>query len=208
MRHRLLAMRELSFASPAWRLPLPARGERVGVRGRRRRRCREDCVPYAFDISEHFVIPETQDTVAAFDEPLITGRVTLVICVLAAVDFDDEPLLSTGKIDDIRTNRLLTHKFETAERPGAKISPELSFGTCRISSQLPSQTRLRYVCATHASRPPHPNPLPARGERELRAARLSASTPKRSDVNLGTADDALDHLTAQHRDRMSIAIIF
>jgi hypothetical protein len=67
---------------------------------------------------------------AMFDEPLITGRITLVIRVLAAVDFDDEPLLSTDKIHDIRPDRLLTHEFETAERPGAKISPELSFGTC------------------------------------------------------------------------------
>ncbi len=100
------------------------------MRGLHRRRCREDYVPHAFDISEHFVIPETQDTVAAFDEPLTTGSVTLAIRVLATVDFDDEPLLSTDKIYDIRPDRLLTHEFETAERPGAKISPKLSFSAC------------------------------------------------------------------------------
>ncbi len=48
-----------SFGGPAWRLPLLACGERVGVRGRRRRRCCEDGVPNAFDIFQHFVIPET-----------------------------------------------------------------------------------------------------------------------------------------------------
>jgi hypothetical protein len=108
------------------------------VRGRRRRRCREDYVPNAFDISQHFVIPETQDAVTMRDQPLFANGVAFVIGVLAAIDFDDEPLLSTDKIHDIRPDRLLTHEFEPGERSAAKVSPKLSFGACRIVPQLPS----------------------------------------------------------------------
>ena len=102
-----------------------------------------------------------------FDEPLIADGVASVLSVLAAIDLDDEPLLSTNKIDDIWPDRLLTHEFESAERPRTKVSPKFSFGGRRIFPQLSRQTCLRYVCATHASKPPHPNPLPARGEREV-----------------------------------------
>jgi hypothetical protein len=152
-----------------------ARGE-GGVRGRRRRRCCEDCVPNAFDISQHFVIPETQDAVAMRDEPLIAHGVASALRVLATVDLDDEPLLSTDKIHDIRTDRLLTHEFESVERPGAKVSPKLSFGAGRIFPQLTGQTRLRYVCTTHAARPPHPSlsPRAGRGSREPRIRALAS----------------------------------
>jgi hypothetical protein len=102
------------------------------------------------------------------DKPLITVSVALVIRVLATVDFDHKPLLSTDKIYDIRADRLLTNEFETAERPGAKIFPKLSFSAGRVFPQLARQTRLRYVCTTHASRPPHPalSPRAGRGSRE------------------------------------------
>jgi hypothetical protein len=77
------------------------------VRGRRGKRCCEDCVLNAFDISQHFDIPETQDAVAMFDEPVVADGVASVIGVLATIDLDDEPLLSTDKIRDIRPDRLL-----------------------------------------------------------------------------------------------------
>ena len=51
------------------------------------------------------------------DEPLFADGAAAVIGVLAAVDLDDEPLLSTDKIYDIRPDRFLTHEFESGERP-------------------------------------------------------------------------------------------
>jgi hypothetical protein len=104
--------------------PSPRSREKGRVRGRRGRRCCEDCVPNAFDISQHFVIPETQDAVAMFDEPVIADGVASVIGVLATIDPDDEPLLSTDKIRDIRPDRLLPREFESGERPGTKVSPK------------------------------------------------------------------------------------
>lgn len=49
------------------------------------------------------------------EEPSFANRVVSVIGVLATVDLDDEPLLSTEKIYDIRPDRLLTHEFESGE---------------------------------------------------------------------------------------------
>lgn len=52
-----------------------------------------------------------------FDKPSIADGVAFALGVLAAIDFDDKPLLSTDKIDEIRPDWLLTHEFESAERP-------------------------------------------------------------------------------------------
>src|SRR5208282_931649 len=125
----------------------------VGVRGRRRRHCREDCLPNAFDVSQHVVIPETEHAIAMFDQPLITARVASALCVLAAVHLDDEPLLPTNEIDDVRTDRLLTHELESAKRTRTKITPELAFCGRRILPLSSSRPRLRYVRAPHCRGP-------------------------------------------------------
>ena len=97
------------------------------MRGRCRRRSCKDCVPNAFDIAQHLV-PETQNAITMVGEPSITHDVASAIGVLAGIDLDDEPFLSTNKIDDITPNWLLTHKFESAERPRTEVSPKLLFG--------------------------------------------------------------------------------
>jgi hypothetical protein len=85
------------------------------VRGRRRRRCGEDHIPNAFDISKYFIIPETQHTIAMIGEPSIADDVAFVGRVLAAIDFDDKPLFATHKVNDIGADGLLPHEFEVAE---------------------------------------------------------------------------------------------
>jgi hypothetical protein len=52
-----------------------------------------------------------------FDEPLIADGVASALGVLAAIDLDDKSFLSTDKIGHIRPDRLLTHEFESAQRP-------------------------------------------------------------------------------------------
>ena len=102
------------------------------MRGQRRCRCREDCVPNTFDIFHHLVIPETQDAVTMCDEPSFAHDITSVIRVLTAVDLDNKPPLPAYKIDNIRPDRLLAHEFVSGKRPGAKVSPQLAFGACGI----------------------------------------------------------------------------
>ena len=83
------------------------------------------------------------------NKPTIADGVAFVVRVLTTIDLDNEPFLPTREIDDIRSDRLLTHEFEPAERPGAKVAPELSFSGRRLFPQLPSQSRLRYVGTAH-----------------------------------------------------------
>jgi hypothetical protein len=134
---------------------------------------RENYIPNAFDISQHLVIPETQHAIMMLGEPSIPHGVASAPGMLAAIDLDDEPLLAADKIDDVPADRLLTDEFVPAQRSRTKVSPKLSLGGRRVFPQSPGDTCLRYVRATHAARPPHPNLLPARGEKEERAARRS-----------------------------------
>jgi hypothetical protein len=102
------------------------------VRGRCRRRCREDCIPNAFDISEYFVVPEAQDPVAMLNQPSVAHRVALAFCMLAAVDLDYKTFLPTNKIGNVRPDRLLAHKLESGERSGANVLPKLLLSACRV----------------------------------------------------------------------------
>jgi hypothetical protein len=163
----MASSREVLLGWSPLRLPLPACGERVGVRGRCRGRCGKDCVPHPFDILQDFIVPETKDAVAVLYEPSIAQGVAVAFSVLAAIDLDHESFLSTNKIDNIWPDRFLPHEFESSQRSGTKVSPKLLFGWRRVFPQAPRQCGLLFVCAAHALRPPHPNPLPACGEREL-----------------------------------------
>ena len=85
------------------------------MRGRCSGRSGKDCIPNPFDILQDFIIPETQDTVAVLCEPSIARSVAAILGMLAAVDLDHEPLLSTNKIDDIRPDGFLAHEFESSQ---------------------------------------------------------------------------------------------
>ena len=51
-----------------------------------------------------------------FGQPPFAVGIAFADAVSATIDFDDEPFLPTTEIDDVGPDRLLTHKFESAER--------------------------------------------------------------------------------------------
>jgi hypothetical protein len=81
------------------------------VRGLCRTYCRDDYFPNAFDISKHLVVPETKDAVTMPQQPSITLGVAAVLGMLAAIDLDHEAFRPTGKINDVRADRLLAYKL-------------------------------------------------------------------------------------------------
>jgi len=95
-------------------------------------RCREDRFPNAFDISQHVIIPKTHNAITMVDEPSIARDVAPAIGMLAAIELDDEPFLSTNKIYHVRADRLLTHKFKPGERTRPEMTPQLTFGERRF----------------------------------------------------------------------------
>jgi len=157
-------------------LPLPACGERGCCPGR----CREDRIPNSLDIFQHFVVPETKNAVAMLRQPPVARGVLFVSGMLSAINFDHELFFSTDKIGDKRPDRLLAHKLQSCQRAGTQAAPKLLFSTSRMFAQSPRQPRLRYVSATHASKPPHPSPLPASGEREYHPVLTHGLTSPRS----------------------------
>jgi hypothetical protein len=84
------------------------------VRGRWRRRCGKDYVPNAFDISEHFIVPESQYAIAMTREPSIADGVAWIGLVLPAVHFD-ETLFAADEVNDVGADWFLSHELETAE---------------------------------------------------------------------------------------------
>ena len=81
------------------------------MRGRLRRRGCENRVPNAFDISQHVVIPESQNAITVIRKPLIADGITRVSGMLAAIDFNDDAVLSAYEVDDIGADWLLTDEL-------------------------------------------------------------------------------------------------
>ena len=67
-------------------------------------------------IADHVVVPKPKDTIVVVFKPSIAHTILLTVCVLPAIDFDDQPTFATDKVDDIRTDRLLAYKLAAIDR--------------------------------------------------------------------------------------------
>ena len=82
-------------------------------------RCCENCLPDTLDISEYLVIPKAKNPVPMINEPTVANSVATPYCVLAAIDLNDESPLTTNKIHNVWSNRLLPNKLEAIKRSRA-----------------------------------------------------------------------------------------
>jgi hypothetical protein len=80
-----------------------------------RRKLSQNFLENAVRIREHVIVPESEKAIAGAFEPVITLRVSRVLSVLPAVDFDDQPMIVTDEIDDVVPDRHLSSKFEPVE---------------------------------------------------------------------------------------------
>ena len=88
---------------------------------------------------EHLIIPKPQHPESAFFDLLVsTIIVRCVFQMLTAIQFDHQPCLNTGKIDDIAAYRDLATETEAGDLPVAEKAPEVAFGIgCLISQGAP-----------------------------------------------------------------------
>ncbi|MDI3469307.1 MAG: hypothetical protein OJF62_001370 [Pseudolabrys sp.] len=49
------------------------------------------------------------------DQPLVPQSISLIVRMLSAVKLNGQSSLSANKVDRVRPDRLLTHKFESGE---------------------------------------------------------------------------------------------
>jgi hypothetical protein len=89
--------------------------------------------------------------------------------MLTSVNLNYQPSLPINEIYNVWSNRLLPYEFQPKERSRVEVLPQQFFGRGRIPTKTSCYAPFRYVCATHPTKPPYPDPLPAqRGEGELR----------------------------------------
>lgn len=56
-----------------------------------------DGFQHAIEVTQDVVIPKPQDAIVVIGKPLVAYGISLIGCVVAAVDLDDKPSLATTK---------------------------------------------------------------------------------------------------------------
>jgi len=110
-------------------LPSPLRGGDGGGGIYRKRGL--NFASHTFDIADHVVIPESQNSktlltqvsVARGSHPLTGSRI-----MLTAIDLNNKSRKITGEVDNEMINRYLPTEMETLRFQRTKESPKLSFG--------------------------------------------------------------------------------
>jgi hypothetical protein len=88
---------------------------------------RENCLKHALAILRHLVVPEPKDFPAVALKIGVTNIVARPFSVLRAVGFDDQLSANAEKVDNVRTDRNLPAKLESAEAAITKKAPEAQF---------------------------------------------------------------------------------
>jgi hypothetical protein len=79
----------------------------------------------------YIVIPEAQYRETLRCEPCTTlAIIGDLIAMLAAIDFNDEPMLHANEINNAWAQRFLALELQTEEAMGAKVIPEVLLGRC------------------------------------------------------------------------------
>jgi hypothetical protein len=104
------------------------------------------------------------------DEKFGSPRVvTLLLGVLTAIEFNDQSALDAGEVGDVEADRVLASEFVPSELAIAQEVPKLALGVGLTSTQFASLVS-----------PPHPNPLPLRGQRSSLARNVAPPSPQPS----------------------------
>ena len=82
----------------------------------------ENCLDYTLGVREDVVIPKAEHAPAFGAEPGGSPSVVTILCVLAAVGFDDQAMLGAGEIGDERADWVL---------PAEAVSDEAAIPQCR-----------------------------------------------------------------------------
>jgi len=114
--------------------PPPSRGRGWGRGGGRRHRL-GDLRQHTLDISQDFVIPETQHCETLRCEPGIADGIMPGFIVLPAVRLNDQACLEIHEVDDVHPERLLAFEFCTIEAMSAEVPPKQDFGVRHLLAE-------------------------------------------------------------------------
>lgn len=88
------------------------------------------------DIHVDLLVPEAKDAIPERGQIAVAMFVAAVLGMLKAVQFDDQFLIRTDKIDDIGTDRNLTSKLVAVQEAIADMRPEDRLRVGRIEAHL------------------------------------------------------------------------
>ena len=94
------------------------------MRGRLVTQCTGNYFQHAIHIPHYIIVPKSKHSVVALAQPFVTQPIPRIIRVLAAVNFNDQPFLSTDKINNKTANRLLSNKLATVNASCAQKIPK------------------------------------------------------------------------------------
>jgi hypothetical protein len=103
---------------------------------------RVNCLRNPFAILRHLVVPEPKDFPPLALKIGVTNSVANAFRVLRAVGFDDQLSANVEKVDDVRTDRNLPAKLETAEATVAREAPKAKFSVGRRAANRSSARTL------------------------------------------------------------------
>jgi hypothetical protein len=82
------------------------------------------------------VIPETDDTITLALQECRAPLIIRILGVLAAISLDDQSVLLTDEVCDVRTDRLLPTELRSIQLTAAKHGPQLTLRICHLAPQL------------------------------------------------------------------------
>src|SRR5690242_9905970 len=123
--------------------PLSPHGEREGPTAKQWEgegcvQSRADHLENAARVFKNVIVPKAQDSESQAPEIRIASPVGVALGVLTAIRLDDQALLDTSEVDDIRCNDVLAAKLHLRHALVAKHGPEPPFGGRGIGAHLAS----------------------------------------------------------------------
>jgi hypothetical protein len=95
-----------------------------------------DARQYAFDILQDVIIPESDDSESMFLQVMSPCRILFdLVCVLAAIDFDDQSMFQATEVRDVIANEMLAAEFGAIQSLTAQMLPEDAFRVGLFAAQ-------------------------------------------------------------------------
>jgi len=82
------------------------------------------------------MIPEAQHPITILLQKVVALLIIFVLQMLASVQFNDEIMFQTDKIDDIRPDGFLTFEFEAKKSMAPQVIPQPGFCVCHVAAQV------------------------------------------------------------------------
>ena len=97
---------------------------------------------HRFRVTQHLVVPETQDTKArALEKFRPCCILDFTFAVLSPINFHRKHRAQADEVDDVVTERMLSSKPEATHLPSLKRLPESPFSVCHALAQASLKLR-------------------------------------------------------------------